>query len=233
VGAEARITNILAANLGVRLKIEFLFFSVKYKKALLTLDGFSAPPIPLIHGEGTSQSAEFAPKWAVVRMPFYLPEIPHLTPGSLPGAGDDVEEVSFSDDLSAELFYDSQCTCSAPTEDCFRNDDCCGNAEDGTGTNVCFLNMGLENEDGTFGRKVCSGCRAVYTECNVPGDCCGGEENMNCTAESYTVVVGQDCPEPTDDDDDLILCTDIIETIYPDTPLCQPKPSSGGGGVAK
>jgi hypothetical protein len=91
--------------------------------------------------------------------------------------------------------------------------------------------MGLTNDDGTAGRKVCSGCRDEYTECNEARDCCGGEEEMDCTAESYEVVVGQNCPEPDPDapPGEILLCTDIVELVQPTSPVCQPKPGDGGG----
>src|SRR5690606_35529472 len=123
---------------------------------LLTLQGFNAPPIPLINGGGSAASAIDFPDWALVRMPVVFPALGYLTSGGLPAPGDGVESVSYSTDLTEELFFDSLCQCLPFDGECHRTDDCCPGSDPANPV-VCWKDPADAGNPNDV--KRCSACR--------------------------------------------------------------------------
>jgi hypothetical protein len=205
---------------------------MKWQKALLTIPGFNAPPIPLLHGEGGAQVSLGTPDWAVIRMPVVFTDIESLIPGTMPAAGATVQDVAYSTGQTEELFFDSLCECINPPVDaadpepeeiCFRNDDCCNSAKEG-GTFICWSDPSTPVPAGGEKVKTCSDCRETYEYCNTPKDCCGGEENSLCNMDP--VPTGEYLPCTPGPNDDFCIPQEVMEV--PDFPVCRPKPTDPG-----
>jgi len=217
--ASVVLTNILAAEIGARVKIKVLFFSKTWKLRILHLDGFGPISIPLIHGKDELSAAVGTPDWAVVKMPVAFPKLPRLKKGTIPSPFETVgefEDKLYSASATEELFYDSLCQCKEVNEGCFRSDDCCGSEAEG-GTSFCFNDPSDVWGPTNTPKQHCSLCREDETACNVDADCCGtGKKCWDDLNTGSTIKTCTDCRSVDETCNTAANCCDTDNTCWND-----------------
>lgn len=176
-GASIKANQILEGKLGIRITIEFLFFSKTWRKTFLDYKGINLGEIKLITGDGSHTALGFR-AWGVSQMPMPFMGIKPVTDTPAPppdgGAPGDASmppatKEPFSFAKVEKVFFDRLCTCQPAGQACATKDDCC----DVPGQVKECIN------DLSGPGRVCGTCKAVPEVCEEHEDCCSRRCHKN------------------------------------------------------